>query len=151
MILPVLIDPAPQLREICKPVRAFDGALGVLALDLLQTLYHAKGRGLAAPQVGLTRRIFVTDTGWKEGAPSPRVFVNPEVTDMADRQVTCEEQCLSIPDTPVMVARPEWVDLTWNDLDGRTLDERFSGFAAICILHERDHLDGILITDKVAA
>lgn len=150
MIQSVLIDPAPELRTMCKPVSAFDGALGVLAFDLLQTLYHAKGRGLAAPQIGITRRIFVTDVSWKEGTPYPQVYVNPEITDMADKTVTGEEQCLSIPDTPLQVARPEWVDLTWHDLDGRTISDRFSGFAAICVLHERDHLDGILITDKVA-
>ena len=150
-IHPVLTDPAPALRATCAPVDAFDGALGALALDMLQTLYAAYGRGLAAPQIGVTRRLFVMDATWKEARPQPQVFVNPEILRASDTLVTGEEQCLSIPDTPVPVARAAWIDLRWCDLSGATFEARFEGFEAVCIQHERDHLDGVLITDKAAA
>ena len=146
--LAVLLDPDRALRTMCEPITAFDGALGVLAVDMLQSLYAAQGRGLAAPQVGVTRRLFVMDTTWKEGTPAPQVFVNPEIIGAAEELVPHEERCLSIPDTPRRVARPGWVDLRWQDLSGDWHEARFEGFDAVCVQHERDHLDGILITDK---
>ena len=147
MIRTVLTDPAPELRATCTPVTDFDGALGALALDMLQTLYAAQGRGLAAPQIGVTERVFVMDASWKTGVPAPQVFVNPEIVSRSDEVWVGTEQCLSIPDHPVEVARAEWITLQWQDLGGARLEARFTGFDGICIQHERDHLDGILITD----
>ncbi|MGR3501755.1 peptide deformylase [Pseudaestuariivita sp.] len=148
---PVVLHPAEVLREVCTPVTTFDGALGRLAVDMLRTMYAAQGRGLAAPQVGETLRLFVMDTAWKEEAPAPQVFVNPRVIAASTETATREEGCLSIPDQPVRVTRPAWVDLTWQDLAGTEHTARFDGFASACVQHEIDHLDGILILDKAAA
>ena len=147
---PIVTVPDPVLRAVCAPVTAFDGALAALAVDMFDTMYAAPGRGLAAPQVGLGLRLFVMDAGWKDGAPDPRVFVNPVVTPGPDR-ATGPEGCLSIPDTPCTVTRATTVRVDWQDLTGAPQSGTFDGFAAICIQHEADHLDGILCTDRQVA
>lgn len=144
---PVLIAPHDTLRQVCAPVTVFDGALGQLAVDMLASMYAAYGRGLAAPQIGVTQRLFVMDETWKTGTPDPQVFVNPDIIAASDMQATLEEGCLSLPDHPVSVTRPDWVDLRWQDLSGHTHQARLHSFAAALVQHERDHLDGILITD----
>jgi peptide deformylase len=93
-------------------------------------------------------RLFVMDVGWKEGAPDPRVFVNPEVVNASEARVTREEGCLSIPGRVSRVTRPVEVSLRWQDLGGEPQEETFTGFAATCVQHEIDHLDGILCTDR---
>ncbi|AHM03833.1 Peptide deformylase [Roseibacterium elongatum DSM 19469] len=149
-VRPVVLAPDPVVSRRCAAVERFDGALGELAMDLLQTLYAAEGRGLAAPQIGVSARIFVTDTTWKAGKPSPTVFVNPEIVAASENTAIYEERCLSIPDRAVRVTRPAWVDLRWCALSGEVRQARFDGFDAVCVQHERDHLDGILITEAAA-
>jgi peptide deformylase len=145
---PILQVPDPVLRGRASPVEAFDGDLCDLARDMLETMYEAPGRGLAAPQVGVPQRLFVMDVGWKEGAPGPQVLVNPEIVEASEERVTREEGCLSIPGRLSRVTRPAEVTLRWQDLDGAPRDGTFSGFAATCAQHEIDHLDGILCTDR---
>ena len=135
------------MRARAGVVTAFDAALKTLAADMLDTMYAAPGRGLAAPQVGVALRLFVMDIGWKEGAPDPQVFVNPRITDASDVMVPYTEACLSIPAQTSRVARPDRVALVWQDLDGASHDGWFDGMAAVCVQHERDHLDGILCID----
>lgn len=142
MILPIVLHPDPVLRVICTPVA---GDVTDLARDMLDTMYAAPGRGLAAPQVGVTSRLFVMDPSWKEGLPDPRVFVNPEITARDGEQVN-EEGCLSIPGIPRRVARPARVTLAFDGPGGRR-SEGFDGFAAACVCHEMDHLEGVLILD----
>lgn len=137
----------PVLRARAAVITAFDAGLKALAADMLDTMYAAPGRGLAAPQVGVSLRLFVMDIGWKEGAPNPQVFVNPRITDASDVMVPFTEGCLSIPGQTSRVARPDRVELQWQDLDGVAHDGWFDGFAAVCVQHERDHLDGILCID----
>ena len=146
-ILPIVQFPDPMLRRPCLPVEAVDAGLRDLARNMLDTMYAAPGRGLAGPQVGVARRIFVMDCTWKEGTPAPLVCLNPELRDASDRLVTNTEGCLSIPGVPALVARPEWVVLRWSDLDGVTHEEKLDGFAAICAQHELDHLNGRLCID----
>ena len=145
-VLPILHLPDPRLRQVCAAVDRFDPALKQLTDDLLETMYAAKGRGLAAPQVGVMQRVFVMDAGWKEGRPSPLVCVNPVIKDASGAAVSVEG-CLSIPDRPVRIERPAVVRLAWQDLAGRDCEGFFEGFAATCVQHERDHLDGILCID----
>ncbi len=147
MSLTLRTVPDPVLRAVCKPVDSFGPALQALADGMLAAMYDAYGRGLAAPQVGVMKRIFVMDATWKDGARSPQVFINPVVTWADPVSEAGEEGCLSIPDTPCMVTRPVAVRLAWQDLDGDTQEGAFDGFAARCVQHERDHLDGILCTD----
>jgi peptide deformylase len=144
--LPVLLLPDPRLRENCATVTLFDAGLKQLADDMLETMYAAPGRGLAGPQVGAMLRIFVMDVGWKEGRPSPLVFINPEIKGTSGTAIN-DEGCLSIPDHPVRISRPEVVRMAWQDLAGRHCEGFFDGFAATCVQHERDHLDGILCID----
>jgi len=135
-----------SLTMTCAPVADHDDALRSLISDMFETMYAAQGRGLAAPQVGVTQRIFVTDTTWKEGDKHPMAFVNPEITATASTSKTGPEACLSIPDRSFDVSRPTWVDLAWTDPHGHRQTARFDGIDAICVCHELDHLDGLLIT-----
>lgn len=139
--------PDDLLRVECAPVVVFDDDLVRLAKDMLATMYAAPGRGLAAPQVGVTSRLFVMDVTWKDGDPAPQVFVNPEIVATSPEEVTQDEGCLSIPGDLVPVTRPAEVSLRWHGLDGLMQRADFTGFAAACVQHEIDHLDGILCTD----
>lgn len=143
----ILLYPDPVLRSICAPVTMFDTALRLLGDEMFQVMYAATGRGLAAPQIGDLRRVFVMDAGWKEGRPSPMIFVNPELVATSVDEVMQEEGCLSIPDQKVYVARPSEVTLRWQDLSGASQTGSFDGFQAVCVQHEMDHLDGILCID----
>jgi peptide deformylase len=117
---------------------------------MLETMYAAPGRGLAGPQVGVLRRIFVMDVAWKDGTPEPMVFLDPEIVWRSDETRTGTEGCLSIPGVTAEVERAAELEVTWRDLDGARHARRFDGFAAICIQHENDHLDGLVTFDRVA-
>lgn len=149
-LLTIRTVPDDILRTVCEPVTAFDAALTHLSKDMLATMYNAPGRGLAAPQVGVTKRMFVMDVSWKTGEPTPEVFVNPVVISKSDTLVTQDEGCLSIPDRIIPVTRPAEVRLSWMTLEGDTVTRDFTGFAAACVQHEIDHLDGVLCTDYAA-
>ena len=146
-LLKIVQYPDPILRRYCLPVQAIDDALVQLAQDMLDTMYDAPGRGLAAPQVGVALRLFVMDTTWREGTPAPRVCLNPEITGVSDHLVAFTEGCLSIPDIPARVLRPREITLRWFDLDGAQHEETMSGFDAVCAQHEFDHLNGRLAID----
>ncbi|MFN3644339.1 MAG: peptide deformylase [Gemmobacter sp.] len=146
-VLPIVLYPDDRLRAVCAPVGAVDEGVRALAADMLETMYAAPGRGLAAPQVGVLRRLFVMDVAWREGAPDPVVCIDPEIADPSPETVTRSEGCLSIPGRPVDVTRPAAVTLRWTGLDGRRHDRRLTGDAAMAAQHEADHLDGRLIVD----
>lgn len=146
-IRPIVLLGDPVLRARAVVVTDFDASLKTLADDMLETMYAAPGRGLAAPQVGVSLRLFVMDIDWKTGIPNPQVFANPRITDASDGMVPFTEGCLSIPGVTSRVARPDRVLLQWQDLGGNGHSAWFDGFAAVCIQHERDHLDGILCID----
>ncbi len=143
--------PDPVLRQLCETVTVFDTVLAKSAHDMLDVMYQAKGRGLAAPQVGLSQRLFVMDADWKTGVPTPCVFVNPQIMDSSATTVVNEEACLSIPNQTSHVARPDRITLQWQGLDGAFQRADFDGFHAVCIQHERDHLDGVLCIDHPEA
>ncbi len=147
MLLPILRWPDPRLSQPCASA-VLDDDLRSLAADMLETMYAAPGRGLAASQVGRLVRMFVMDVDWKTGEPAPMVFVNPELELMGNR-VTGPEGCLSIPGPVTEVERNDTVRVRWTDLEGAAREQVFDGFAAICIQHENDHLDGILTLDRL--
>jgi len=149
-VMPVLTWPDARLRETALAVGAVDDALRTLAVDMLETMYAAPGRGLAATQVGVMQRLFVMDVTWKDGAPRPYVCIDPEIIDPSPDLVTRTEGCLSLPGIPAEVARPGAVTLRWTGLDGARHEERLTGFAATCAQHEVDHLDGRLCVDLLA-
>lgn len=146
-VLDLRFDGDPVLRDIAAPVAAFDAGLARLVADMFDTMYAAPGRGLAAPQVGVSQRVFVTDVTWKEGDRTPIAFVNPQIVAQSDDRQSGSEACLSIPDRQFDVPRPVWVEARWIDVDGTVHEARFDGSQAICFCHELDHLNGVLITD----
>jgi len=140
--------PDPRLRQRCEPAGYLPRRdQRRLVADLLETLYHAAGRGLAAPQVGAMWRVFVMDAGWKAGRPEPLVALDPEILSSSETTEIAEEQCLSIPGRPVLVRRPRTITLGWYDLDGRHHLRQMSGPEARIAQHEVDHLDGRLIVE----
>ena len=150
MIRPIVLWPDPVLARRCDPVREIDAAVRTLAQDMLETMYDAPGRGLAAPQVGVSLRLFVMDCTWKEGEPSPMTVINPEIVTFSADRATGPEGCLSIPGILAEVERSTSITLRWTDLDGRTCEKELSGFEAICAQHEYDHLDGLVTFDRLS-
>ncbi len=146
-VLPIRIYGDPVLRQVADEA-PLDDHVRRLAADMVETMYDAPGRGLAAPQVGQLLRLFVMDCHWKDGAArAPRIFLNPSFLDRSEDQAVNEEGCLSIPGVPVEVSRPASVTMRWTDLDGAALEQSFEGLEAVCVQHEADHLDGILAVD----
>ncbi len=146
-VLPILRHPHPLLRRVALPVEDFGPATHSLAEDMLHTMYDATGRGLAGPQVGVLRRIFVMDVGWKEGERDPVVCVNPEILGASGRVEAGVEGCLSIPGLPLEINRPAEITLRWADADGTVQTRTLTGATARCAQHELDHLNGRLILD----
>lgn len=145
-VLPILLIPDPRLREVCRPVTAFDADLKRFADNMAETMYAAPGIGLAAAQVGDPRRVITVDTA-AEGEPSDLVvMVNPEIT-AATGKIRFEEGCLSIPGFYDEVERPDTVDVRWQDVTGAVHTGRATGLKAVCIQHEIDHLNGRLFID----
>ncbi len=145
----ILVLPDPRLRAVSKAVGAVDDGVRALASEMLAEMYAAPGRGLAATQVGVTKRLFVMDATWKEGAPSPMVFVDPVILECSEERVRGLEGCLSIPGVTVEVERAARVRLRWTALDGSLAESGFDGFASVCVQHEIDHLDGRLCIDRL--
>jgi len=150
VIREIRLWPDPVLAQVCEPVGAVNQHVRALADDMLETMYAAKGRGLAAPQVGVPLRLFVMDCGWKEGDRAPQVMVNPEIVEASAERAAGLEGCLSIPGITAEVERAAEVTMRWTGLDGSLFAGRFSGFEAIAAQHERDHLDGIVTLDRVS-
>ena len=149
MLLPILRWPDPRLSQPCAPA-VLDDDLRALSANMLETMYAAPGRGLAAPQVGWLLRLFVMDVTWKDGVRSPMVFVNPEIVELLGDRVTGPEGCLSIPGPVTEVERATVVQMRWTDLAGQVNEAVLTGFAAICAQHEYDHLDGVLTLDRLS-
>jgi peptide deformylase len=147
--LPILHWPNPMLTQPATTVDGVTSGIRRLAAEMLDTMYAANGRGLAAPQVGVLQRLFVMDIAWKEAPAAPMVFVNPEIQWQSGVVAAGPEGCLSIPGPVTQVRRPQAIRLSWHDLDGQRLEARFAGIAAICVQHEIDHLDGILTLDHL--
>jgi peptide deformylase len=148
MLRPILIHPDPRLRRVAEPVAAITREIGQLAEDMLATMYDAPGIGLAAPQVGVGKRLLVMDCVKDPALPRrPMVLVNPEVTWRSEDVNSYEEGCLSIPDQYAEVTRPAEVRVRWTALDGSDREEQFAGLWATCVQHEIDHLNGRLFID----
>ncbi len=148
MIRPILIHPDPRLKKLCEPVAAVTPDMGKLAEDMLETMSAAPGIGLAAPQVGVVRRVIVMDCiKGADEATRPLVMFNPEITWSSEDLSTYDEGCLSIPDQYAEVQRPAEVRVRWMGLDGKPHEEQFAGLWATCVQHEIDHLNGKLFID----
>jgi peptide deformylase len=137
---PVLRTPAAEVTDI-------DGRLVKLAHDMLDTMYEAPGLGLAAPQVGVGKRMFVFDLD-PDGRTGPSVLVNPRIVE-SDGEWTYEEGCLSIPGLSFEIVRPKVVHLVGLDLDGDEVSIEADELTARLFQHELDHLDGVLMTERM--
>ena len=147
MIRPILLHPDPRLKKPCDPVSDLTKDLRKLADDMLHTMYDAPGIGLAAPQVGVMKRLLVMDCMKSPDAPRPLILFNPELTWTSADLTTYEEGCLSIPDHYADVQRPDKATVRWLDAQGVPQEETFSGLWSTCVQHEIDHLNGKLFID----
>lgn len=147
----ILVAPDPRLKIKARPVETFDDALRTLLDDMVETMYAAKGIGLAAPQVGVPSRAIVMDLAREGEPPAPRKFVNPEIVWASDEEVPCEEGCLSVPGQYADVTRPERVRVRYRDETGVRHEINCDGLLAVCIQHEMDHLEGVLFVDHLSA
>ena len=148
--LDILIFPDPRLRKVAEKVVKFDKCLEKLASDMLDTMYEANGIGLAATQVDHHIRLIVMDLS--EDRNEPRVFINPSYKILKGyKMFEYEEGCLSIPGFNEIIARPDKIELSWQDLKGKTHVDTPEGLLTVCIQHEIDHLEGKLMVDYVSA
>ena len=139
----ILTDKDPALHKVCKPVTAFDGKLHKLLDDMRETLIDANGVGLAAPQVGILRRIFLVDVGLDGNEIIE--FINPEILE-TDGEQEGAEGCLSVPGKYGLVKRPYWVKVRAQDRYGDWFEAEGEELIGRCFCHENDHLDGIVYT-----
>ena len=148
--LKILIFPDPRLRKVAKKVTKFDKSLENLANDMLETMYVANGIGLAATQVDRHIRLIVMDLS--EERDDPRIFINPTFKILKNHKLfEFEEGCLSIPGFNETIARPDKIELTWQDIKGNQHIDKPEGLLTVCIQHEIDHLDGRLMVDYISS
>lgn len=150
-LLPIITAPDPRLKKVCTPVEAVDADIRRLMEDMLETMYNAPGIGLAAPQVGVLKRVIVVDVAAEDQPRVPLCMANPELIEVSDDDATYEEGCLSLPEHYGDVARPAAIKLRYLDRENEIRELEAEGLLATCIQHEMDHLDGILFVDHMTA
>jgi peptide deformylase len=149
-VRPILHYPDKRLRNPGKPVTRFDVELRKLVDDMAETMYAAPGVGLAAPQIGVSLRLFVIDVAAADDAPSQlRTFINPEIIERSG-EINYEEGCLSFPGVHEEISRAERVKVRAQDVDGNPFELEADGLLAIAIQHEHDHLEGTLMVDHLS-
>ena len=134
------------LREIAQEVDKIDDEILEILDNMVETMHSAKGVGLAAPQVGISKRIFVCDQG--DGVV--RKVINPVITPLTEKLMDYEEGCLSVPGIYKKVQRPEKIKIEYLNEKGESVTEEVEGFLAIIMQHEYDHLNAVLFVDKVS-
>ena len=144
--LSIIIHPDPRLKKVSIPITNITDRIKQLSLDMLETMYQASGVGLAAPQVGITKRLVVMDCS-EEDVKKGVILINPEIIWTSEENVSFEEGCLSIPDIREEITRPKSVKVKFFDIYNCKQEEFFDGLWATCIQHEIDHLDGKLFID----
>lgn len=150
-VLPIYIDGSPVLRKKAQPVKHISNEVIQLIMDMFETMHKANGIGLAANQVGELRRIIVIDISEVEGMENtlPLTLINPEVIEQNDNCIM-EEGCLSVPDIRGEVERAETIRIKYKDTKFQNVELEANGILSRVILHEIDHLDGILFTDHLS-
>ena len=149
-ILPIITIPDPLLRKKAAPIERVDAALLKLAESMLATMYDAPGIGLAAPQVGILRRLIVMDPSRDEEAKQPLVMVNPVILERGSEMRTHEEGCLSIPDVTAEIERPALTRVGFIDREGKSQEQTLAGIWSTLVQHEIDHLNGVLFIDYLS-
>ncbi len=151
-IHPVLTPPAPELREIAKPVDAITDEVRAIFDDMLETMYDDKGIGLAGNQIGVLKRLITIDLQ-EEGEAGKMVYyiANPELVWKSEEKASCQEGCLSVPGMYAEVTRPAQVHVKYTDYHGKEQLMKADGLLAACIQHEMDHLNGVLFVDHLSS
>ena len=144
----ITLYPSPVLRKPAEPIEAFDGELEAIVAAMFVRMRESKGVGLAAPQVGLKKRILVLNHTGEEG--DDLALVNSEILELSGPRTTYEEGCLSFPGIYGEVLRPDRCKVRYQDLAGETHEQEFEGFQARVIQHEQDHLEGVLLVDRMS-
>ncbi len=162
-LLKIFTYPSPILKKVAKPVEDFNEDLKSLCLNMLYTMYKAPGIGLAAPQVGISERIFVMDIDYKREAVTradgtndyqlshfnPMIFINP-VIENKKGEILYQEGCLSVPGVYEDVKRAEEITVKFQDWDGNHHTIEASELLSVCIQHENDHLEGIVFLERLS-
>jgi len=147
--LEIVILGHPALRQKSEPVKEIDGQLVNTIKKMSELMYNAKGLGLAANQVGITKRFFIMDISQREGKPVLEVYINPEIIS-AEGEIIFEEGCLSIPGYFSKIKRYAKVFIKAYDINGNPFEKELTGIHAVVFQHEFDHLDGILFIDRLS-
>lgn len=156
-VRPILIAPDPRLKAKSEPIDAVDDDVRALMDDLLETMMSADGIGLAAPQVGVPKRVIVVaaprdadDNDGNGRSKEPLKMANPEIVWASDERSPREEGCLSLPEHYAEVVRPDRVRVRYLDADNRVREIEADGLLGTCIQHEMDHLEGVLFVDHIS-
>jgi peptide deformylase len=145
----IVLYPDPVLAKMCEPVTVFDAALRRLVAEMFESMYVGQGIGLAAPQIAITKRLTVIDVSFKKDPKDKLVLINPEIVETRGRQVE-EEGCLSLPDIREKVKRAAWVKVKAQNEHGEWFEVEGEELLARAILHEIDHLNGVLFIDLIS-
>ena len=149
-LLPIITAPDPRLKIKALPVAAVDDKVRRLMDDMLATMRQAIGVGLAAPQVGVAKRVIVLDVAREGERPQPMMLANPEILWRSPELTTGSEGCLSLPEHYAEVTRPEKIRLRYLDYQNEIREIEASGLLATCVQHEIDHLGGVLFVDHIS-
>lgn len=144
----IVLYPEPVLHAVGKPVSTFDAALKQLVEDMFETMYEAGGVGLAAPQIGISARIFVMDCSSRDDSAPKVALINPEIVRVEGEQIG-EEGCLSFPGIFQKIQRNQRAVVRGQDIEGNEIEIDGVDLTARCILHETDHCDGIVFLDRM--
>jgi peptide deformylase len=150
MIREILKYPDPRLREVAAPVADVNDEVRALLDDMAETMYSSNGCGLAANQIGVDKRVFVVDCAGENEPSQLMAFINPEIVE-TDGSQTWEEGCLSFPGVSEEIKRAERVKVRALDRNGKPFELETDGLLAVAIQHELDHLNGVLMVDKLSA
>ena len=146
----IITVPDEKLKRVSEPILSIGLNEKKLVNDLFETMYHSKGIGLAAVQVGILKRILVIDISSKDEEKKPMSFINPIIQKVSSETSLYEEGCLSIPDTFIEIERPKSCEVEYIDMDGKKKILKCDGLLSTCIQHEINHLDGKLIIDNLS-
>lgn len=149
--LSVIVAPDPRLKQSARAVGTVDPEISRLMDDMLDIMHQSNGIGLAAPQVGVLKRVIVVDISLPDEAPSPYRMADPEVIWRDQTLATGEEGCLSLPDQYAEVTRPAAIKVRYRDERDVVQELEADGLLAKCIQHEIDHLDGVLFVDHLSS
>lgn len=149
-LLKIVNYPEPVLLAVGKPVEVFDENLEKLVDDMFETMYEAEGVGLAAPQIGVSARLFVMDCGGRDDGSRRFAMINPEIL-MQEGEQTGDEGCLSFPGIYAKIRRNMRTVVRFQDVKGAVQELDVTELEARCVLHETDHCDGIVFIDRMSA